>query len=310
MKLPFSGTPNNALYPCWGDLNPGVGGAVYVGSTGSAPNRVEVISWVGVPHFETSSVTYTFQVLLYETSNEIVFQYQEIQPTNASYGAGNAVTIGIENSAGTIARQYGFNGSQPVTNNQAILFTLTPPAPVLNPPASPATNLLITITGNTMPLASVALFTNTCAVQLATGTADEAGTFAFSVPVQTNSTTTFTALAVDIAGNTSACSSAVSYIHLDPATDADGDGFTNLDELNAGTPPLDPASYPYATLFLDGTVQISSVSGKTYRLQRCDDLPGGDWTNVGAPQTGDGSPLTFPDVAGVPQRFYRVKISP
>ena len=90
--------------------------------------------------------------------------------------------------------------------------------------------------------------------------------------------------------------------------DADGDGFTNLDELNVGTDPLVSASHPRILSVLP--VTIESVPGKTYQLEACDDLPSGIWTNIGDAVFGDGTTLTLPDAGDVPQRFYRVKISP
>ncbi|MEI6082810.1 MAG: S8 family serine peptidase [Verrucomicrobiota bacterium] len=298
--LPKPGTPNNLLAPYWADLDPGVAGTVYVGTTGTAPDRVEVISWVGVPNFNDNTTPLTFQVLLYETSHDIVFQYLEVQPTNALYGASHGATVGIENSTGTIGRQISYQGSTLLTNNQAIRFTLRPPAPLLTGPASPATNLTILLTGTTEPFATIAA--------TGTNTADATGAYSITVTVATNSLNTFTAQSTDTAGNSSALSVPITYRHLTPTGDADGDGTTNLDELTAGTDPLAPASYPHILSVVP--VTISSVTNRTYQLQVCEDLPSGIWTNVGAAVIGDGSILTLPDAGDVPKRFYRVKISP
>jgi PKD repeat protein len=316
-KLPSASTPNSALCPYWTDLNPDAGGAVYVGTTGDAPNRVEVISWVGVPHFSDNSATLTFQVLLSESSNDIVFQYQEVSPTNTSSGAGNAATIGIENNAGTIARLIDFNGSHPITNNQALRFTLSPPAPLWTGlvPASPSTNLNLALSGTTVPLAQLQISTNGCGAAVSIpGTSDGSGAFTVNVTIDTNTTTIFNALAIDVAGNTSECSSAISYVYLDPAGDADGDGFTTLQELIAGTDPTNGASYPQITSLLLGesnsVAQIQSVAGRTYQLQSRDAMDTGDWSDVGTNWIGDGLLLSLSDLTGSPQRFYRVKISP
>ncbi len=123
--IPSSTLPNAAIYPYWDDLNPSVGGAVHVGTVGVAPNRRMVISWLGVkPYY--SSYPLDFQVLLCETTNDIIFQYQEVQQEDTIYGSGLSATIGIENSLGSIARKYSFDGSAPLSNGQAILFTLNP----------------------------------------------------------------------------------------------------------------------------------------------------------------------------------------
>ena len=57
--------------------------------------------------FDTNAVAYTFQVLLKETTHDIIFQYQDVQPALAAYANGKAATIGLEDSAGTVARQIG-----------------------------------------------------------------------------------------------------------------------------------------------------------------------------------------------------------
>lgn len=120
--LPNPQVPNAAIYPYWDDLDPGTSGLVRVGMTGTAPARKMVISWVGVPHF-SSTAPLSFQVILCETTGTIIFQYQEVQPGNASFGAGRSATVGLENATGAIAQKYSFNGSAPLLNGQAILFT-------------------------------------------------------------------------------------------------------------------------------------------------------------------------------------------
>lgn len=123
--IPDSGVPNAAIYPYWDDLNPTAGGHVYVGTAGSAPNRMTVISWVGVPHYGSSNPL-SFQAVLCETSNDMIFQYLEVQSSDGEYGAGRSATIGIENETGMVAAKYSFNGSALVSNGQAVLFTMIP----------------------------------------------------------------------------------------------------------------------------------------------------------------------------------------
>jgi subtilisin family serine protease len=301
-KLPAAAAPNHALYPYWADLDPTSGGTISVGTTGAAPHRVAVITWLNVPHFDTNTITYAFQVLLHETTHDIVFQYLEITPANPAYANGNAATVGIENSTGTLARQITYNGSTLLTNGQAILFTLTPPAPTLTGPVSPATNLTILLTGATEPYATIAGCTGAVVA-----VADATGAFSFSATVATNSLTTFRVQATDTAGNLSPCSNEISYRHLAPDDDADGDGTPNLAELIAGTDPLDAAASP--RLLSVFPLAIQSVTGRTYQLQSRDDLVTGEWEDVDDPIAGDGSLLEWPVADDVSQRFYRVKIS-
>ena len=59
-------------------------------------------------------------------------------------------------------------------------------------------------------------------------------------------------------------------------------------------------------------VSLPSYVGHLYQLQRCTDLAGGVWTDLGAPQSGTGGTLVFADalVAADPRVFYRVVVSP
>lgn len=88
---------------------------------------------------------------------------------------------------------------------------------------------------------------------------------------------------------------------LDAALDADGDGFTNLEEFQQGTDPRDPKSHPARFRFLrvaeieatpfpyllrgkskqpDGSYkfQINDSTGKSIYMRKGDQLPGTDFT--------------------------------
>ena len=119
--LPSPGLPNAVICPWWDDLNPASGGKVRIGAVGTAPNRRAVISWVNVSHKERPDYSFTFQVVLSEGSNEILFQYLQVQASR-SRGAGKTATVGIENETGLVARRYSFDGSTLLRNSQAILF--------------------------------------------------------------------------------------------------------------------------------------------------------------------------------------------
>jgi subtilisin family serine protease len=121
--LPNATPPNNIICPYWTDLNPAAGGQVRYGT--NAADGSFVVSFEGVPHFNNSSVTFTFQVVLFP-SGVIKMQYLNVQPANTTYGNGRIATIGVENSTGTIARKYSYN-TVSVFNNQAIRFTYNTP---------------------------------------------------------------------------------------------------------------------------------------------------------------------------------------
>jgi hypothetical protein len=100
------------------------------------------------------------------------------------------------------------------------------------------------------------------------------------------------------------------------AKDADGDGFSNAQEFSLGTDPMDPASsFRTGAMSRDGnlvTISWSSVSGKTYQLQKRASLTSGNWSDVGDPVTASGpSTSTTVDVSDAPNAcFLRVKHGP
>lgn len=107
--------------------------------------------------------------------------------------------------------------------------------------------------------------------------------------------------------------------------DADGDGVTNLQEYLAGTHPLDADSrLALHVQRLSGAdpadtaaairVRWLSAPGKTYRLERADDLLGASWTPIAEGLVGTGDYLEFVDGEGgtatAPARFYRIELQP
>jgi subtilisin family serine protease len=118
-NVPQGVPPNGIICPYWDNLNPAAGGNVYAGYVGESPSRKFVASWVNVPRNSTA-VAITFQAILEEGSSEIVFQYQDTQPSTSRGGAKRA-TVGVEDSTGTTATLYTYNGVPHVLTNQMAL---------------------------------------------------------------------------------------------------------------------------------------------------------------------------------------------
>jgi hypothetical protein len=117
VALPNAGHPL-AIFPFWDDLDSDTGD-VYWEVQGTAPNRMAIIEWYNRPHFSNVGAA-TFEVILYEGSNEIKFQYLDTDFGNAAYDFGATATSGL-NKDGTTALQYSYNQAV-LTNNKAILF--------------------------------------------------------------------------------------------------------------------------------------------------------------------------------------------
>jgi hypothetical protein len=107
---------------------------------------------------------------------------------------------------------------------------------------------------------------------------------------------------------------------------AGGGTFTNAGTLDimtwSGTLPagfvnigtvLDRSLIRVDSVELNGSdfkVKIQGYRGHNYQLQYRDDLPGGTWTNIGAPVAGADALITFTHTSGATaqQRFYRVAV--
>jgi hypothetical protein len=116
-----------AIAPLWMDLTfaPQGGGAVYYQTVGTMPNRQFVIEWYNAfPANALSPVT--FEAILNEGSNNVLFQYQTVNLGNSSPASlGGLATIGIRNSAGNTNSQnlqWSFD-SAVLSNSSAVLYT-------------------------------------------------------------------------------------------------------------------------------------------------------------------------------------------
>ena len=120
VAIPNTANPNALLAVFWDDLAPNLGGAIYTGTSGTSPNRTFVIEWRNVDHYGVSGTNgATFEIQLDESTNHIWLVYQDTDFGNASYNTGVSATSGVENAAGTVGNQYGYN--QAVLTNGLVL---------------------------------------------------------------------------------------------------------------------------------------------------------------------------------------------
>jgi hypothetical protein len=101
----------------------------------------------------------------------------------------------------------------------------------------------------------------------------------------------------------------------DAIQDADGDGYSNLDEYVAGTNPLVATELPkIASVTPDGDsfrIRFATVTGRQYQVKWRDSLTTGDWSDLGSPVSGDDTEKEVLDnpPAGTTARFYRLVIT-
>jgi thermitase len=148
--LPGRAQPDNFVAPFWDDLTASTGGVIYQQTNGSAPHREYVVEWHAVTRFGQLSPL-TFELVLFEGSNDVLFQYKTLQGSDAD---GSSATIGAEYADGYAASQYSYDQAGAVQEGQALLFRPYP-------------------TGDTPPSESCATFTRPV---------DESGGFFESAP--------------------------------------------------------------------------------------------------------------------------------
>jgi hypothetical protein len=129
-QLPYSSF-TTLVAPFWDDLYPTGADNVYWEVVGTAPNRELVIEWRNVRPYacrnDTPAPTVTFQVVLFEATNHVLFNYQDvIFGGNCAFAdKGGSATIGVQVST-TDATQIGFN-SQILSDNLTVHWTTVSP---------------------------------------------------------------------------------------------------------------------------------------------------------------------------------------
>lgn len=116
-----SGGQNNSLFPFWDDITSYQenNSAILYSTLGTAPNRKFVVQWTNMYFYGTTIQMGTFQIILYEGSNNIQLQYRDL--LGGSRALGDSATIGIKKDNSTYL-QYSLNTAS-LTQGQAIRYT-------------------------------------------------------------------------------------------------------------------------------------------------------------------------------------------
>lgn len=119
--LPGIGTPQQILAPFWDDLNPSADpeAGIYALTLGTAPARRYVITWHHMPLQAIPTSFVTFQLILYEESGVIDFQYLT---ASGPFSTGGSASIGLEYGNGLFGLQVGFNKEGAISNKRALKF--------------------------------------------------------------------------------------------------------------------------------------------------------------------------------------------
>ena len=95
---PATNLPDELIAVFWDDLDLSAGGSVHSLLEGTAPNRRLTIAWLGVPYFGIGGDA-SFEVTLFETSDQILYQYQDVVFGSLPDNGATAI-IGVEGRGG------------------------------------------------------------------------------------------------------------------------------------------------------------------------------------------------------------------
>jgi hypothetical protein len=140
VRLPASAVPNGVVAPFWDDLRLNTRGAIWYRTVGTAPNRRFVVEWAAVPRYYDVGDA-TFEVILEESSGDIVFQYQDVDFGDPFVNQGASATVGVEDTAGAVGRTFSFDqaslGSYERTKSLRLSYHLGSSEPDTTPPSAP-----------------------------------------------------------------------------------------------------------------------------------------------------------------------------
>lgn len=110
------------IAPLWDDLNPASSdGDIYYETKGEAPNREFIVEWRNVRHYMSSGDA-TFQVVFFENSSDILFNYLDVDFGSSTVDKGASATVGIQTTKEKWT-QVG-NNSPVLSSNKGIRFRL------------------------------------------------------------------------------------------------------------------------------------------------------------------------------------------
>jgi hypothetical protein len=107
------------IAPFWDDLDVDYGWIAYK-TVGDAPQRRFVVEWFNRPHYYLGVSGVTFELVLYEGSHNLKFQYQDVIFDGYYADQGMSATIGIRGQNSDYL-QYSYNNPS-VTDGMALCF--------------------------------------------------------------------------------------------------------------------------------------------------------------------------------------------
>ncbi len=143
-NYPFPAVGDPRVAPYFDDLWPVAApvGKILYEVRGTAPNRRLIVQWHNLEHFETRGDGHRidFEVIMYENSSDILFQYLNTSSFLAGLANGASATVGLNKGDGVTASQYSFNTAS-LANGRAIRYSyaatnLSPAPGAINVPVT------------------------------------------------------------------------------------------------------------------------------------------------------------------------------
>jgi hypothetical protein len=97
-----------SIVPFWDDMinQPLTQQAVYVATTGFAGSRRHIVQWNSAHNDGPPTDSAQYQMVLYEGSNDIQFNYRDVEFGQANIDFGASATVGLRNTDGQLNGQY------------------------------------------------------------------------------------------------------------------------------------------------------------------------------------------------------------
>ncbi len=121
-SIPYVSGPATMLAAYWDDLDTHIPGNVYFRKVGESPNRQVVVEWHQFEQWPAAPSTgiITFEIVLYERTNLIKFQYHSLSTIPSDSTSGGSATIGVQ--SGNAGLLYSYNTQGAIAPSSAILF--------------------------------------------------------------------------------------------------------------------------------------------------------------------------------------------
>ncbi len=114
---------DNFIAPFWDDIELKDEGDIMYATIGASGTQKTIVQFTNMGFWNDPVLLGTFQIILYEGSNDVQFQYRSIVDPLSNRSSGGSASIGVENIDGTIGVECSYNTPGAVESGKAIHYT-------------------------------------------------------------------------------------------------------------------------------------------------------------------------------------------